>query len=179
MISVSVVSLYGNKETPVVQRITPFLWFDHQAEPAATFYTGIFRDSKIVTVTRYGEAGKDVHGQPAGSVMTVEFELEGQRFVALNGGPLFTFNQAVSFVVNCDTQDEVNEYWNRLSGDGGQPGQCGWLQDKFGVPWQVVPKPLIDMINSPEREKAQRAFQAMLKMKKLDIGAARRAFDGA
>jgi predicted 3-demethylubiquinone-9 3-methyltransferase (glyoxalase superfamily) len=163
----------------VLQRITPFFWFHDQAEEAAVFYTSIFSDSKIVTVTRYGQAGHEVHGRPPGSVMTVEFELEGQRFAALNGGPLFTFNQAISFVVNCRSQEEVDYYWDKLSGEGGKPGQCGWLQDKFGVPWQVVPRALIDMITSGETDKAQRAFQAMLQMKKLDIAAAKRAFDGS
>jgi predicted 3-demethylubiquinone-9 3-methyltransferase (glyoxalase superfamily) len=161
----------------VLQRITPFLWFDSQAEEAARFYTGIFKNSRIVTVARYGDAGQEVHGRPAGSVMTVEFELEGLRFAALNGGPLFTFTEAVSFVVNCETQEEVDYYWEKLAPDP-SGGQCGWLKDKFGLSWQIVPRPLIEMVMSPEREKAQRAFTAMLRMKKLDIAAARRAFEG-
>lgn len=161
----------------MLQRITPFLWFDSQAEEAARFYTGIFRNSRILAVSRYGEAGHEVHGRAAGSVMTVEFELEGLRFTALNGGPLFTFTQAVSFVVNCETQEEVDYYWEALAADPAG-GQCGWVNDKFGLTWQIVPRPLIEMITSPDREKAQRAFTTMLGMKKLDIGAARRAFEG-
>jgi predicted 3-demethylubiquinone-9 3-methyltransferase (glyoxalase superfamily) len=162
-----------------LQKITPFLWFDDKAEEAANFYVGIFRNSRVVTVTRYGEAGKEVHQRPPGSVMTVEFELEGQRFTALNGGPLFRFNESVSFVVHCQTQDEVDYYWNELTA-GGDPKaqQCGWLKDKYGLSWQVVPDPLIQMLTDPDRQKSQRAFQAMLKMKKLDIAVARQAFEG-
>ena len=166
--------------TERLQKITPFLWFDSQAEEAANFYAGIFSNSRIVTVVRYGEAGKEVHRRPPGSVMTVEFELEGQRFTAINGGPIFTFNESVSFVVRCQTQDEVDYFWERLTA-GGDPKaqQCGWLKDRFGLSWQVVPTPLIEMITDPDTAKSQRAFQAMMTMKKLDIAGAKRAFDGA
>jgi predicted 3-demethylubiquinone-9 3-methyltransferase (glyoxalase superfamily) len=163
---------------PVIQRITPCLWFDDQAEQAAAFYTGIFKNSKILRVSRYGEAGREVHGRPAGSVMTVLFELEGQPFTALNGGPIFKFNEAVSFQVMCETQKEVDYYWEKLS-EGGDPKaqQCGWLKDKFGVSWQVVPRALLEMFDDPKSGKSQRAMEAMLKMKKLDIDALKRAYN--
>jgi predicted 3-demethylubiquinone-9 3-methyltransferase (glyoxalase superfamily) len=163
-----------------LQKITPFLWFEDKAEEAANYYVGIFRDSKVHAVTRYTEVGKEQHRRPPGSVMTVEFDLEGQRFTALNGGPVFQHNPAISFVVHCQTQDEVDYYWDRLTA-GGDPKaqQCGWLRDKFGLSWQVVPAPLIDMIKDPDKDKAQRAFQAMLQMRKLDLDAARRAYEGA
>jgi predicted 3-demethylubiquinone-9 3-methyltransferase (glyoxalase superfamily) len=169
----------SSKPTPRVKRISPFLWFDTQAEDAANHYTSIFPNSRIVTVARYPDAGQQVHGKPAGSVMTVAFELEGQAYTAINGGPHFRFNEAVSFVVACATQEDVDYFWEKL-GVGGDPKaqQCGWLKDKFGLSWQVVPDPLIEMLTHPDRERSQRAFQAMLKMKKLDIAAARRAFDG-
>ncbi|MGH7507996.1 MAG: VOC family protein [Gemmatimonadales bacterium] len=161
------------------QPIIPCLWFDTQAEEAARFYTSIFKSSRIVAVTRYGEAGREVHGRPAGTVMTVEFELNGQPFTALNGGPHFKFNEAVSFQVMCRTQEEVDHYWNRL-GEGGDPKaqQCGWLKDKYGLSWQVVPTGMVEMLNDPDREKADRAMEAMLEMKKLDIAALERAFEG-
>jgi len=164
---------------PRVKRLSPFLWFDTQAEEAARFYISTFPNSRIVTVGRYPDAGREVHGKPAGSVMTVAFELEGQSFTALNGGPHFRFNEAVSFVVSCTTQQEVDYFWEKLSA-GGDPKsqQCGWLKDKFGLSWQVVPDPLIEMLTHPDREKSQRAFQAMMQMKKLDIATARRAFEG-
>jgi predicted 3-demethylubiquinone-9 3-methyltransferase (glyoxalase superfamily) len=165
---------------PVVQRITPCLWFDDQAEQAAAFYIGIFNNSKILRVSRYGEAGREVHGRPAGSVMTVLFELEGQPFTALNGGPIFKLNEAVSFQVMCETQKEVDYYWEKLT-EGGDPAaqQCGWLKDKFGVSWQVVPRALLEMFDDPKSGKSQRAMQALLEMKKLDIDGLKRAYAGA
>jgi predicted 3-demethylubiquinone-9 3-methyltransferase (glyoxalase superfamily) len=161
------------------QPIIPCLWFDTQAEEAVRFYTGIFKNSSIVATTRYGEAGREVHGMPAGTVMTVEFELNGQSFTALNGGPHFKFNEAISFQIMCKTQEEVDYYWNKLS-QGGDPNaqQCGWLKDKFGLSWQVVPTGMIEMLNDPDKEKSGRAFEAMLKMKKLDLAALRAAADG-
>jgi len=147
-----------------IQKITPFLWFDHQAEEAAVFYATIFPNSKVVKVIRYGSAGPG----PAGSVMTVEFQLEGQTFVGINGGPHFKFSEAISFVVNCEAQDEVDHYWDKLSAGGGQV-QCGWLKDKFGLSWQIVPTALPELLSNPDPVKAQRVMQAMLKMKKLDI----------
>ncbi|HET9464276.1 MAG TPA: VOC family protein, partial [Gemmatimonadales bacterium] len=142
-------------------------------------YTGIFKNSSIRTITRYPEAGQEVHGKPAGTVLTVEFELNGQPFTALNGGPHFTFNEAVSFQIMCRTQEEVDYYWKRL-GEGGDPNaqQCGWLKDKYGLSWQVVPTGMVEMLNDPDREKANRAMEAMLKMKKLDIAELERAFEG-
>ena len=161
------------------QRITPCLWFDDQAEEAVAFYTGIFRNSKIVTVTRYGEAGREVHGKPAGTVLTVAFELDGQTFTALNGGPVFKFNEAISFQVYCDTQEEVDYYWEKLSAGGDKKAQqCGWLKDKYGASWQVIPGVLIDMLNDPDSAKSERAMTAMLKMKKLDIAELKRAHGG-
>jgi predicted 3-demethylubiquinone-9 3-methyltransferase (glyoxalase superfamily) len=164
---------------PPTHRIQPCLWFDDQAEQAARFYTGIFKNSRILRTTRYGEAGFEIHGRPAGSVMTVEFELDGQTFTALNGGPAFTFNEAISLEVHCKTQDEIDYFWEKL-GAGGDPKarQCGWLKDKFGVSWQVVPTLLTEMLTDAASEKSQRAFEAMLQMKKLDIAALKRAYDG-
>ena len=161
------------------QPLIPCLWFDSQAEEAARFYTGIFKDSKIVAITRYPEAGQEVHGRAPGSVMTVEFELNGQRFTGLNGGPHFKFNEAVSFQVMCQTQEEVDHYWNRL-GQGGDPKaqQCGWLKDRYGLSWQVVPTGMVEMLKDPDREKANRAMEAMMQMKKLDITELKRAFEG-
>ncbi|MGZ4631440.1 MAG: VOC family protein [Actinomycetes bacterium] len=153
-----------------MQRITPCLWFDTEGEEAATFYTSVFKNSRILSVTRYGEAGP----RPAGLVLTVTFELDGQEFVALNGGPEFTFNEAVSLQVRCDSQTEVDEYWARLT-EGGQEGPCGWLKDKYGVSWQVVPTELTALLNDPDAEKAQRAMKAMLQMSKIDIEAVREA----
>ena len=146
------------------QKITPFLWFDHQAEEAVGFYTSIFKDSKVGTVTRYGEAGPG----PKGSVMTMAFELDGQEFVALNGGPHYQFTPAISFVINCDSQEEVDHYWETLSA-GGQEIQCGWLRDKYGVSWQVVPTVLIDLLHDNDAARSQRVMKAMLQMKKIDI----------
>jgi len=162
----------------VIQKITPFLWFDRQAEEAASFYVSIFRRSRIRSVTRYDEASARASGQPVGSVMTVSFQLEGQEFTALNGGPHFKFNEAVSFVINCDTQDEVDHFWQTLTSGGGQEVECGWLKDRFGLAWQVVPRILLEMLEDPDRAKAGRAMAAMLTMKKIDIAALRKAFDG-
>ena len=160
-----------------IHKITPCLWFDDQAEEAAGFYTAIFKNSRIVSMTRYGEAGYEVHGRPAGTVMVVAFELEGQTFTALNGGPVFTFNEAISFQVSCETQEEVDYFWEKLSAGGDvQAQQCGWLKDKYGVSWQVIPSVLIEMIQDADVEKSQRVMQAMLQMKKIDIDALRRAY---
>jgi predicted 3-demethylubiquinone-9 3-methyltransferase (glyoxalase superfamily) len=162
-----------------LKAITPCLWFDTQAEEAARYYTGIFRNSKIGTISRYTEAGREAHGRPPGSVMTVEFELEGQPFTALNGGPVFTFNEAISFQIMCRTQEEVDHYWNKLSEGGPSEAQmCGWLKDKYGLSWQVVPTVLAEMMADPDKEKAGRAMEAMLQMKKLDIAGLQRAFAG-
>ena len=164
---------------PNKDRIAPCLWFDSQAEEAARFYTGIFKNSKIGTISRYTEAGREVHGKPPGSVLTVEFELDGQSFTALNGGPNFKFNEAISLQVMCDTQEEVDYYWAKLT-EGGDPKaqQCGWLKDKYGVSWQVVPVVLAKLISDPDPEKAGRTMNALLPMKKLDIDELKRAHDG-
>ncbi|HEX5221973.1 MAG TPA: VOC family protein [Verrucomicrobiae bacterium] len=161
-----------------MQKITPFLWFDNNAEAAAKFYTSIFKKSKIGTIARYDKSGEKVSGQPAGSVMTVEFQIEGQDFIALNGGPMFKFNESISFVVNCKTQKEVDYYWKKLTADGGKEVQCGWLKDKFGVSWQVVPVALNKLMSSKDAAKAQRVTQAMLKMVKLDINKLKAAAAG-
>jgi predicted 3-demethylubiquinone-9 3-methyltransferase (glyoxalase superfamily) len=153
-----------------IQKITPFLWFDNQAEEAARLYTSIFPNSKIVKVVRFTAAGPG----PAGSAMTVAFELEGQKFVALNGGPIYKFTEAVSFVVNCQTQDEVDHYWQKLS-EGGAEIQCGWLKDKFGLCWQIVPTVLPELLSGPDPAKAQRVMKVMFTMKKLDIRALQEA----
>lgn len=162
-----------------IRKISPCLWFDDEAEQAAEFYTSIFKNSKIVAITRYGKAGYDVHQRPEGSVMTVVFEIDGQSFTALNGGPVFTFNEAISFEVNCESQEEVDYYWEKLS-EGGDEGaqQCGWLKDKFGVSWQVVPTMLNELISDHGSERSERAMEAMLKMKKLDVAELQRAYDG-
>jgi len=152
-------------------KITPFLWFDTQAEEAARFYVSIFKNSKIGKISRYGEGGPG----PAGSVMTVEFELDGQRFIALNGGPHFKFNEAISFSIDCKTQSEVDELWKKLSA-GGQEVQCGWLKDKYGLSWQVVPAILGEMLNDPDPAKAKRVMAALLKMKKIDIDELKKAY---
>lgn len=157
-------------------KLTPCLWFEHQAEAAAQFYCGIFPDSRIGSVTRYPDAGFEIHGRTAGSVMTVAFELDGQPFVGLNGGPLFCFNEAVSFQIGCADQAEVDHYWQRL-GEGGDPAaqQCGWLKDRYGLSWQVVPQVLPELLQQPDAARAQRVMQALLQMKKLDIEALNRA----
>lgn len=163
----------------MINKITPCLWFDDQAEEAARFYTSIFKNSKITTTAYYGEAGTEIHGRAAGSVMVVEFELDGQPFTALNGGPLFKFNEAVSLQIDCKTQEEVDYFWEKL-GAGGDPEaqQCGWLKDKFGLSWQVVPTIMAELCKDPNSAKGQRAFQAMLGMKKLDIAELKRAYEG-
>jgi predicted 3-demethylubiquinone-9 3-methyltransferase (glyoxalase superfamily) len=164
----------------MITKITPSLWFDTQAEEAATFYTSIFKNSRVLEVSRYPSVGQEIHGREAGSVMTVLFELDGHRFTALNGGPHFKFNEAVSFEIECADQQEVDYYWEKL-GAGGDPEaqQCGWLKDKFGLSWQVVPKVLNELCNDPDKEKSNRTFEAMLRMQKLDIAALQRAHDGA
>ena len=154
-----------------MQKISPFLWFDSNAEDAANFYVSIFKDSKILKIARYGEAGPG----PAGSVMVVNFQIEGQDFIALNAGPLFKFTEAISFVINCQTQEEVDHYWNRLTAGGGQESQCGWLKDKYGLSWQVTPTILGELLADKDQKKAQRVMQAMLQMKKMDIAALQRA----
>jgi len=162
-----------------LQKIAPCLWFDDQAEEAAKFYTAIFRNSKITTISRYGEAGREFHGKTPGTVMTVAFELEGQAFTALNGGPVFKFTEAISFQISCESQEEVDHYWQKLSEGGDEAAQqCGWLKDKYGVSWQVVPIALIEMMNDPDSAKSQRVTAAMLQMKKLDIAGLRRAYVG-
>ena len=160
-----------------MQKITPFLWFNDNAEEAVKFYTSVFKNSKIGKVARYDEAGEKASGRPAGSVMTVEFQLEGQEFVALNGGPVFKFTEAISFVVNCETQEEVDYYWEKLSA-GGKEVQCGWLKDKFGLSWQIVPTVLGELLSDKDAAKAQRAMEAMLKMVKLDIKKLKQAANG-
>ena len=154
-------------------KINPFLWFDHQAEEAANFYVSVFPNSRIVEVTRYGDVGPG----PKGSVMTVAFDLDGQRFNALNGGPVFRFTEAVSFVVDCRDQAEVDHYWDRLT-DGGEPGQCAWLKDRYGVSWQIVPQALIRLLKDPDPVKSQRVMAAMLKMTKIDVARLEAAYAG-
>ena len=165
---------------PVTTRlITPFLWFDNQAEEAVTFYTSIFKNSKVLSTVRYTEEASGAAGQPAGSVMVVDFELEGQRFTALNGGPHFNFTEATSFVIHCKSQEEVDYYWDRLT-QGGEPQaqQCGWLKDRFGLSWQVVPDRMLALVSDRDPEKARRAIAAMLKMKKIDLAEVERAAAG-
>lgn len=154
-----------------MQKITPFLWFDGQAEDAVKFYTSIFKDSKVGRILRYGEEVAKVSesGRPVGSVLTIEFEIEGQKFVALNGGPQFKFNESISFAINCKTQEEVDYFWEKLTADGGEESACGWLRDKFGLSWQVTPTVLIDMLHEKNAAKAERVMHAMLQMKKIDI----------
>ena len=161
-----------------MQKITPFLWFDQEAEEAVKFYTSIFKNSKIGRILRYDKQAAKASGRPAGSVLTIEFELEGQKFVALNGGPQFKFNESVSFVVNCETQEEVDYFWEKLTADGGEESQCGWLKDRFGLSWQVTPTVLIDMLHDKDAAKAERVMNAMLQMQKIDIGKLRDAYAG-
>jgi predicted 3-demethylubiquinone-9 3-methyltransferase (glyoxalase superfamily) len=159
-----------------MQRITPCLWFDDQAEEAVAFYTGIFKNSRVVNVSRYGDAGREIHGKAPGTVMVVAFELGGQAFTALNGGPMFKFNEAVSLQVGCETQEEVDYYWEKLSEGGDEAAQqCGWLKDRYGLSWQVVPNVLGELISDPDPERSQRAMRAMLQMKKIDIAGLTRA----
>jgi predicted 3-demethylubiquinone-9 3-methyltransferase (glyoxalase superfamily) len=157
-----------------MQKITPFLWFDDQAEEAMLFYTSVFEGSRVIGVSRYGEAGPG----EAGTVMIASFEIEGQRFTALNGGPRFKFTEAISFVVDCETQEEVDYLWEKLTEDGGEESMCGWLRDKYGLSWQIVPRVLGELMGDPDREKAKHVTEAMLGMRKLEIGELRRAYDG-
>lgn len=159
------------------QKINPCLWFDTEAEDAAKFYCSVFKNSKLGTVSRYVDEGQEIHGKPAGSVMAVEFELEGQKFAALNGGPHFKFDEAISFQIACASQKEIDYFWSKLS-EGGSEGPCGWLKDKFGLSWQVVPSELYDMLVDQDREKVKRVTHAFLRMKKFDIAALKRAFVG-
>ena len=162
----------------ITQKITPFLWFDTQAEEAVRFYTSIFKNSKIGRTLRYDEEGAKVSGRSKGSVMTVDFELAGQEFTALNGGPLFKFTEAVSFVVNCETQQEVDDFWEKLSA-GGEKSQCGWLKDKYGLSWQIVPTILLEYLQAKDPAKAKRVMHAMLQMSKLDIAKLKKAYEQA
>ena len=163
-----------------LQRISPCLWFDNQAEEAAQYYTGIFKNSRIKTTTRYSSAGQETHKKPPGSVMTVEFELDGQQFTALNGGPDFKFNEAISLQIHCETQDEIDYYWQRLTAGGDPAAQiCGWLKDRYGVSWQVVPANVNELFEDAESPGAQRAMEALLKMKKIDLAELQEAHDSA
>ena len=159
-----------------MQKITPFLWFDDKAEEAAKFYTSIFKNSKVGKISRYGKEGYEAHGKPSGTVMTVEFEIDGQKFTALNGGPQFKFTEAISLSVDCKTQKEVDLFWEKLT-EGGEEGACGWLKDKYGLSWQINPTVLGEMLNDPDPEKSRRVMEAMLKMKKIDIAGLKRAYD--
>lgn len=162
-----------------LQRITPCLWFADEAEDAARFYTGIFRNSKITVITRYGTAGFETHHRPPGSVMVVTFELDGHSFTALNGGPVFKFNEAISLQVNCSTQEEIDYYWDRLSAGGDPRAQvCGWLKDRYGLSWQIIPDTMEKLFADETSPGTQRAMEAMLKMKKIDIAALERAHSG-
>lgn len=159
----------------MTQKITPHLWFDKEAEEAANFYVSVFKDSKILNVSHYGDAGQEIHGQTAETILTVEFELNGQRFIALNGGPLFTFNESISFLIDCEDQAEVDYYWEKLSSVP-EAEQCGWLKDKYGVSWQVVPRRLGELMADSDQEAAGRTMAALLQMKKLDVAALERAY---
>ena len=164
------VSKIGEEKPSHIQKITPFLWFDNQAEQAANFYVSVFKNSKMGQVTRYGKEGYEIHGMDEGSVMTVDFDIENQKFIALNGGPVFKFNEAISFQVLCDSQKELDYYWEKLSEGGDKNAQqCGWLKDKYGVSWQIVPRVLYNLILDKDQLKSQRVMKAMLQMKKLDI----------
>ena len=156
-----------------MQKITPFLWFDNQAEEAMNFYVSIFKNSKVGKVSRYGEAGPG----PKGTVMSATFQLEGQEFMALNGGPVFHFTEAMSFFVDCKTQEEVDELWEKLCA-GGQPGRCGWLKDKFGLSWQIIPSALMELLQDKDPQRSKRAMQAMLQMSKIDIAGLKQAYEG-
>jgi predicted 3-demethylubiquinone-9 3-methyltransferase (glyoxalase superfamily) len=159
-----------------MQEITPFLWFDDKAEEAVNFYVSIFKNSRIGTITRYGEEGAKVSGRPKGTVMVVTFQLDGQEFMALNGGPHFKFSEATSFLVNCETQEEVDELWEKLS-EGGEEGRCGWLKDKYGLSWQIVPTVLAKMLQDKDAEKSERVMNAMLKMDKIEIKTLKQAYE--
>jgi predicted 3-demethylubiquinone-9 3-methyltransferase (glyoxalase superfamily) len=173
----------GKEETIIkkannTQKITPCLWFDSNAEEAVNFYTSIFKNSRIGKISRYGEAGYEIHGKPAGTVLTVEFELNGQAFTALNGGPMFKFNEAISLQVSCESQEEVDYYWEKLSEGGDENAQvCGWLKDKYGLSWQIVPTVLGEMLQDKDTEKSGRVMEALLKMKKLDIEILKEAYN--
>jgi len=172
------ISKTGEEKPTHIQKITPFLWFDNQAEQAANYYVSIFRNSKIGQVTRYGKEGYEIHRMEEGTVMTVDFDIENQKFMALNGGPVFKFNEAISFQVLCDTQEELDYYWDKLSEGGDKNAQqCGWLKDKYGVSWQIVPKVLFKMIQDKDQVKSQRVMKAMLQMHKLDIQTLIQAFE--
>jgi len=161
------------------KKIVPCLWFDNQAEAAAKYYTSIFKNSKIVKTTYYGEAGEEIHGQKPGTVLTVAFELDGNPFTALNGGPIFKFNEALSLQVMCDDQKEIDYYWEKLSvGGDANAQQCGWLKDKYGLSWQIIPKAITELVGDAKSEKSQRAMTAMLGMKKIDLAALERAYEG-
>ena len=163
-----------------IQKITSHLWFENQAEDAAKFYTSIFKNSRIGRIAKYSKAGQEIHGQKPGSVMTVEFWIEGQQFLALNGGPHFKFNEAVSFVVNCRTQEEIDYYWEHLSEGGDEKAQmCGWLKDKFGLSWQIVPAELPELLTDHNSPKTERAMDAIMHMRKIDLEVLRNAYDGA
>lgn len=159
-----------------MQKITPFLWFDDKAEEAVNFYVSIFKNSKVVSTTRYGEDAAEAAGRPKGTVMTVSFQLEGQEFIALNGGPHFKFTEAISFLVNCETQEEIDELWEKLS-KGGEKGQCGWLKDRYGLSWQIVPPILGKMLQDKDAEKSKRVMKAMLQMHKIDIKSLKHAYE--
>lgn len=161
-----------------MQKITPCLWFDKNAEEAVKFYTSIFKNSKICDISYYGKEGYEIHHMPEGSVLTVEFELDGQKFVGLNGGPIFKFNEAVSFIIECRDQTEVDYYWEKLTADGGEESVCGWLKDKYGVSWQITPTILDELIKDHDKEKAGRVMNAMLKMKKIIISDLEKAAEG-
>jgi predicted 3-demethylubiquinone-9 3-methyltransferase (glyoxalase superfamily) len=161
----------------MIQKITPCLWYDDKAEEAANFYISLFTNSKIGEVARYDDAAAKASGRPSGSVMVIEFELEGQKFVALNGGPHFKFTEAISFVVNCETQEEVDKFWEKLS-EGGEESQCGWLKDKYGLSWQIVPVVLTEMLKDKDPAKSKRVMEAMLQMKKIDIPTLKQAYEG-
>jgi len=164
---------------PSVKKISPCLWFDSQAEEAARYYVSIFERSEILRISRYTEAGKEVHGRPPGSVLTVEFQLAGHPFTALNGGPMFTFNEAISLQVHCEKQEQIDYFWSKLSAGGAEKAQqCGWLKDRYGVSWQIVPVQLVDMLGDRDTEKASRVMNAMMPMKKLDLAALERAYAG-
>jgi predicted 3-demethylubiquinone-9 3-methyltransferase (glyoxalase superfamily) len=166
------------KEITNMEKITPFLWFDNQAEEAARFYASVFKNSKVGRILRYDEESAKAAGGSVGSVLTVEFEIAGQKFTALNGGPEFQFNESISFVVNCDSQKEVDYFWEKLTADGGKESQCGWLKDKFGVSWQITPAVLIDMLHDKDPKKSGQVMKSMLQMQKIDIKTLKEAYAG-
>jgi predicted 3-demethylubiquinone-9 3-methyltransferase (glyoxalase superfamily) len=175
-VAFSLYSLKTNRYGDAMQKITPFLWFDNKAEEAINFYVSIFKNAKVGSITRYGEEGAEVSGRPKGTVMTATFELEGQEFIALNGGPQFKFTEAISFVVNCEGQEEIDKMWEKLS-EGGEKGRCGWLKDKYGLSWQIVPPVLGEMLQDKNAEKSARVMKAMLQMDKLDIKTLQQAYE--